>query len=160
MSRKARQYAAETYNRLGNRQRALITACGGIESAASITRVEQAHMGRYNNRNASEQMPADVIADLEKDAQEPIVSRALVQLLGFEIVKLPQGRWEGDINQQLAAMFKEVGEVSQRIGQALADDGCVSKDEARQLHIRKEIADALQVLVGMDKAIEQIEEGD
>lgn len=157
---KARQHPIEIYKRLGRRQRELITECGGIKCAAELTRVEQAHIGRFHNRNAAEQMPVDVVADLEKDAGEPIVSRALVQLLGYEVVKLPEGRWEGDINQQLAAMFKEVGEVTQKIGQALADDGCVSRSEALQLRLRKEIADALQVLVGMDHAIRQIEESE
>lgn len=156
----ARQYELQTYKRLGRRQRELITECGGIKCAAELTRVAQAHIGRFHNRNAPEQMPVDVVADLERDVGEPIVSRQLVQLLGYEVVKLPDGRWEGDINQQLGAMFKEVGEVTQKIGVALADDGCVSKDEALRLRLRKEIADAIQVLVGMDHSIKLIEESD
>lgn len=158
---KARQHDINVYQRLDRKQRELISACGGIECAASLTRVAQAQMGRYHNRNApDQQMSVDVAIDLEKDAGEPIVSHEMVRLLGFEVVKLPEGRWEGDINQQLAAMLKEMGDVVQKMGQALADDGCISKNEALQLCLREELADLLQVGVGMDVAIKQIEEGE
>ncbi|WP_319532836.1 phage regulatory CII family protein [uncultured Cohaesibacter sp.] len=156
----ARQYASDFYLRLRRRCRELIKKGGGIECSAETTRVNQAQMGRYGLAHGADWMPVDVVADLEKDIGEPVVSRALVQAIGYEVIKLPEGRWEGDINQQLAAMFKEVGEVTQHIGQCLADDGCISADEARQHRLRKEIGDAVQVLVGMDKRIMQIEEGE
>ncbi|SNY94095.1 hypothetical protein SAMN04515647_4418 [Cohaesibacter sp. ES.047] len=155
----ARQYAADFYLRLRHRCRALIKTCGGIECAADLSRVSQAHIGRYGAPDGRDWMPADVIADLEKDIGEPVVSRALVQALGFEVVKLPDGRWDGDINQQLAAMFKEVGEVTHHIGECLADDGEITPDECRAHRLRKEIDDALQVLVGMKQRVKQIEEG-
>ncbi|PLW79091.1 hypothetical protein C0081_02340 [Cohaesibacter celericrescens] len=155
-----RQFSNELYLRLRRRCRDIVKKAGGIECASEITRVNQAQLARYGQPHGADWMPADVIADLEKDIGEPIVSRALVQLQGYEIVKLPDGRWEGDINQQLAQMFKEIGEISQKIGVCLADDGCVSRDEARQHQLRKEIADALSVLVGMDQSIKLIEESE
>ena len=133
---------------------------GGIECAAASTRVNQAQIARYGQPHGTDWMPIDVVADLEKEIGAPVVSRALAQTLGYELVPLPAGRWDGDINQQLAAMLKEMGDVVRSIGQALADDGCISKDEARKLQLRKELADLLQVAVGMDVAIKQIEEGE
>nr|WP_321482831.1 phage regulatory CII family protein [uncultured Cohaesibacter sp.] len=160
MTEIARQLSAEDYMRLRGKARELVKMVGGIECASAATRVNQAQLARYGQPHGSDWMAIDVVADLEKDISEPVVSRALVQALGYELVKLPEGRWEGDINQQLAAMLKEMGDVVQKIGQALADDGCISQDEARQLCLRKEIADLLQVGVGMDVAIKQIEEGE
>ena len=160
MTVKARPYAEEAYRRLSHRERELIKLNGGIDSSAEQTRVGSAQIGRYHNAFTCDEMPVDVVADLEKGLGRPIVSHEMVRLLGFEVVKLPEGRWEGDINQQLAAMLKEMGDVVQKMGQALADDGCISKNEALQLCLREELADLLQVGVGMDVAIKQIEEGE
>nr|WP_319513711.1 phage regulatory CII family protein [uncultured Cohaesibacter sp.] len=156
----ARQYSAEFYLRIRGRCREATKKAGGVECAAGVTRVSTAQMARYGQPQGVDWMPVDVVADVEKDIGEPVVSRALAQALGYELVKLPEGHWEGDINQQLAAMLKEMGDVVQKMGQALADDGCISKDEARQLRLRKELGDLLQVGVGMDMAIKQIEEGE
>ncbi|WP_319413910.1 phage regulatory CII family protein [uncultured Cohaesibacter sp.] len=156
----ARQFASETYLRLRRRCRELTKKAGGVECAAEITRVSPAQMARYGQPQGVDWMPVDVVADVEKDIGEPVVTRALAQVLGFELVKLPEGRWEGDISQQLASMFAEAGDIGRKIGECLADDGCISKDEARRYRLRKEIADALEVLVGMDAAIAKIEEGE
>ncbi|WP_319498045.1 phage regulatory CII family protein [uncultured Cohaesibacter sp.] len=156
----ARQYAAEFYLRIRRRCRELTKKSGGVECAAELTRVSPAQIARYGQPQGADWMPVDVVADLEKDIGEPVVTRTLALALGFELVRLPEGRWEGDINQQLAAMLREMGDVVQKVGQALADDGCISQDEARRLRLRKELADLLQVAVGMDVAIKQIEEGE
>ena len=90
---KARPYAEETYARLSHRERELIKLNGGIDSAAEQTRVGPALIGCYHNAFIVDEMPVDVVADLEKGLDRPIVSRELVRMLGYEVVKLPEGRW-------------------------------------------------------------------
>lgn len=67
----------------------LITACGGLEEAAENCRLERSRLADFSNPEAGAFMPADVMADLEAYAGEPIYSRAIAG--SRPAVENPQG---------------------------------------------------------------------
>lgn len=58
--------------------RRLIAACGGLDESAGVCRVQKSQLSDYQSPHVEAFMPADVIADLEAYAGEPLYSRALV----------------------------------------------------------------------------------
>lgn len=57
--------------------RLLIEAVGDLDECASLCRVNKTQLSDYQSRNGVGYMPADVIADLERDCGLPIYSGAL-----------------------------------------------------------------------------------
>lgn len=77
----ARAYSADVYLMLRSRTKLLIERLGGVEAAADFTRVGKSMLSNYQTRNGTDFIPVDVMMDLERAAEEPIVSRELVRLL-------------------------------------------------------------------------------
>ena len=59
--------------------RQLIAACGGLDEAAAACRLNRSRLSEFQTPEANAFMPADVMADLEAYAGEPIYSRALCE---------------------------------------------------------------------------------
>lgn len=119
---------------------ALVTANGGsTEAAATLERPGlQPRLSHYGGLNTDAFAPLDVILLLEKAAQGtpdfPHVTRALAREHGFELFRVPGKAAAGtEWGQRVAALFKEVGDVSTRMGEALADDNEVDAAEAKSV---------------------------
>lgn len=154
-----RKLAGAEYQALKTAFRALAKACGGLEAAAMETRVGDTQLQRYQSPHEPEAFaPVDVIADLEREAGRPVVTRALARLAGHVLFPLPPAAGSGPWVVRLAAVAQEAGEALAGLGQALADDGEITGDEARRLGLRRLCADAIEALAEVDHALAQVED--
>src|SRR5690606_14850348 len=102
--------------------------------------------------------PADVIADLEAACGHPIVTRKLAELCGHVLVPLPVVPGSNALLDQVTGKaLMEVGQVFSRLGEARAD-GTICGDEANSL--KREIAEAVTMLLKLDRAIDASVEGE
>jgi hypothetical protein len=156
----ARLLPARDYAAIAAATRDLLAACGGGRRAASLTRADEPRLSRYGDRHCHDRWaPVDVIADLEADAGEPIVTRALAALSGHALVPV---RAEGaalparaDWIGQLATVAREGGDVVGALGEALADDGEVDAAEASRL--RREVREQMDALAVLDALLAERE---
>ncbi len=152
--RPARRHRQGDYLAIKGAMRRLTEACGGQESAASVTRVAPQTLNKYGHPHEAVYAPVDVIADLEADAGDPLVSRVLARLTGHVLVRLPEGadgstRWHGHV----ADVAQGVGEVVRSMGAALADDGDISPREVRDMRLLEPVRAAIVDLVELEKEL-------
>ncbi len=67
----ARQHSASVYNSLKTAFKMLIADLGGLDAAASCTRVKRSNLSDYGAPGKDFAVPSDVIADLETVAGAP-----------------------------------------------------------------------------------------
>jgi hypothetical protein len=89
----ARTFGKDTYKRLKRRTDQLIDACGGLVAAAEETRAGKSSLANYSDSRehgaaATLWAPIDVIADLEKAAGEPLVTKELARLAGYDLLPM------------------------------------------------------------------------
>jgi len=153
----ARFHPKWLYEALKASTRKLVRGAGGQESAASITRLDGPRLSRCGNPSEAMYLPIDVVADLESDCGDPMVTKVLAQATGHLLVPAPKaGKGENWV-ERLGTLSKETGEIVSRICEALADDGEVSAKESREKDLRKEVQDAQEALAGIALALEQVE---
>lgn len=157
MTTDARTLPQSAYLGLKAAARLLGKGLGGLEAAATCTNVTYQTLGRYQNVNDASFMPVDVVADLEAEAGDPIVTRALAGLSGFLLVKRPSVTSGRDWVRHLGGLSKECGEAISRLAEALADDGIVTADESKRLRMRAELRDAMERMAALDLALEGLE---
>lgn len=120
--------------RLKRAVRAAIHACGGIDGAAATVDKSRSLVGNWNNLNQGD-MPTlgDALAIDEiaiAAGKRPEIASALARELGGVFLPLP--RTDGasaPLAMRVIELAKELGDVSARIGEALAD-GEVTPREA------------------------------
>lgn len=95
--------------------RDLVAAAGGNVRAATLSRADSARLSRYGAVQETTQAPIDVIAALEREVGEPIVTRVLAELAGYELVPREKPVETGQ------AMLVHVGEIAGSAGQLLAE---------------------------------------
>jgi hypothetical protein len=120
-----RQLPAVDYASLKTATRALIKVIGTETDAAGVTRVAQPQLSKYVSTspdNAEFFVPIDIIADLEAECGQPVVTRKLAELSGHELVPLPEILRDGNgLDQVSGAAVKAAGEFLAVLGSALAD---------------------------------------
>lgn len=141
---KTRQLKQDDYALLKTATRRLIAAAGGVESAATVTRVNKSALSEYQNpQSVTHFMPVDVAADLEADTGVHFVTEALVRMAGGYMVGLTAVKSRTLFGRQLAKIGREIGHVFDRSCSAL-EDGKITDAEARKL--TAEIDDAIRAL--------------
>ncbi|RXF72093.1 phage regulatory CII family protein [Hansschlegelia zhihuaiae] len=139
----ARQLPERDYLALKAATRELVKRCGGQEAAARATRVNHQSLSRYGSlEDAQNFSPVDVIADLEAEIGEPIVTRELASLAGRTLADVASGDAMAPA-LRLVRLIKETGEVKSALAEALADGRI---DEAERLTIRREAREAIAEL--------------
>lgn len=117
--------------------RALVQRVGGLDAAATVTRVRPSQIAAYYDPNQPQQlMPADIVADLERVAGEPLVTAQLARLAGHMLVPMMAGL--GSEARAIAAVFQETGELGARWASAM-EDGHL--DDAEVGRVQTELAD-------------------
>lgn len=156
----ARQLPQIDYLAVRAATRQLVKLCGGGNRAAAITRVGQQELSRYGNPHDDKTvfMPADVVADLEAECGEPVLTKTLAELSGHVLVPVPHAtnNLEATLVRRVSDMLAEVSDVSGGVSRAL-DDGEISVSEARLLH--REILEAMGALAALDKELDAATKG-
>lgn len=122
-----RQHGQEIYAALRAHTRRLVIAAGGVDAAALITRAGKSSLSLYgaegNGDKPNPYIPADVVADLEKDVGEPMVTRELARIAGFELVPLAArcSEGNGDPAHMVLRINREMGEFSAAVEDMDAD---------------------------------------
>lgn len=117
-----------------------VDAAGGTVRAARISRADNARISRYGSIHDAMHAPIDVVADIEQEIGDPIITRMLAELAGYALVPLAAA------NAQGAAFGQHIADVARSMGGVVADmaeaqaDGVVDAREAAGL-LRK-ISDA------------------
>ncbi|KFL92053.1 hypothetical protein AmDm5_0494 [Acetobacter malorum] len=101
---------------------------GGIDAAATISRVGRSQLSDYGNRNSPQVVPVDVAVDLDTSAQEPLILAAMAHAEGFRLVPVKISG-TGHIPKELAKFSKFSSEVLQEGIESL-EDGRVDVAEA------------------------------
>jgi len=101
----------------------LVHALGGIEAAGSLISVSKSQVHRCTSVNDSDNfLNAGDVAELELRAARPFVTAALAKLAGGVFVPLPEALEGGeDLAFRVMDLAVELGHVSERVRQALAD---------------------------------------
>lgn len=142
-----RVLAAGAYQALGFATRRLVKAAGGLEAAASVTRVGKSTLGRYQDPGSGDWMPVDVVADLESESGQRFVTEALARQSGCLLLPLPAASAAApEMAQRLARLGQEIAEVFAASAAALADGRVEPAEAARMIN---EIDDAVRELAGL-----------
>lgn len=114
-------------------QRRLIRAAGGLESAASVTRVNKTTLGYYGQIEHEQHMAADVIGDLEADVGDPIVTRELARLAGYQLVPLGESAAPTSVDptQMVVGLSREIGDFARAV-EDMDEDGVREPHEMRK----------------------------
>lgn len=125
-----RQLPRSEYLALKAAFRGLVTMAGGPNRAATITRGNASLLSRYGAPQEDMFAPADVVADLEAEVGEPVVTRVLAEMSGQHLVPKCKAGVSSDFLRHLGAIGKETGDVVSALSVAMADGG-MSQDEAK-----------------------------
>lgn len=132
------------YHSLKAAVRDLVTAAGGGVRAAKISRADAPMLSRYGSVHDERFAPIDVIADLEQEVGDPIVTRMLADLAGYELVPKAEAQAHGeDFIQHVADVATTMGAAVGGLAQAQAD-GRVTPEEAAAL-VSKFVAAGTQI---------------
>ncbi|WP_303989992.1 phage regulatory CII family protein [Devosia ginsengisoli] len=149
MSR-GRQLPDRDYQALFAATRQLVTAAGGPVAAAAITRGDHQSISRYGSAhpdNADRFMPIDVLADLESECEQPVLTKELARLSGHLLVPVPRVVRSGTaLGAVTASALKETSEVFVALADGLGDGRLCAADAA---HIGREIDEALAKLAAL-----------
>ncbi|CAO4174912.1 phage regulatory CII family protein [Methylorubrum populi] len=154
-----RQLPSRDYLGLKAAFRDLVEAAGGGTRAATRTRGSASLFSRYGAVQEEMQAPLDVVADLEAETGDLIVTRALAALHGYVLVPNPEGvPSAANFGRHLGVLAREAGDVISGLGEALADDGVVSDREARAL--LGEVREAQEALAHLGSDLTRVADGD
>jgi hypothetical protein len=146
----ARQLPATDYAGLKAATRQQIATNGGPVEAARSTRVGHQDLSRYGSLAEDHDerfIPADVIADLEAECGQPIITRKLAELSGHLLVPVPRVALSGTfLGAITAATLKETSDVFVALGDSLGD-GQISTGDAER--INREIDEAMAKLAAL-----------
>lgn len=79
----------DEYKALKSATRRQIKASGGLESAASVTRVEVSRLGQYQQPQHPSYMPIDVVTDLTTDSNETEILQTMAGIANCLLLPLP-----------------------------------------------------------------------
>lgn len=121
--------------------RVLVQQAGGLEAAAAATRVNKTVLAASYDQEAKDRFPAlDVVADLERAAGVPVVTRLLAGMHGLALVHVEP--ISGCAISAMASVGQNSSEVFAAFGRALAD-GVIT--EAERAVLRQEMLDLVAV---------------
>lgn len=141
--------------RLKGATRQLFRQFGSLEAVSELLGVSHAQAGRYQHIDAPDVITVDRAALLEaQEGVTPHVTRTMAALNGHILVAMPTATGAGAWAAHLAATAREAGDVISRLGEALADDGTVTPDEARKLIV--DVEQAVSVLSSVRHALNEL----
>lgn len=121
--------------RLKRGVRAGVARCAGVDGAGVTAGRCRSTAGDWNNLNSPSFPPLDCALALDEVAiaqgQRPELLHALAGELGFTLIALPDlTAPAGEVGLLVLSIVTELGELSARVRDALADDGQIGPREA------------------------------
>lgn len=142
----ARQLPNRDYLALKSATRALIKACGGVTRAALVTRVAESQLSRASSDHETQFLPIDVVADLEEECGQAIVTGALAALQHLSVTSRPRSVRVSDHVRCIGEVSREFAEFVQVQSNAAADGVVDRKESAAALdaieHVMRALAEA------------------
>ncbi len=133
MSNEIRRQGAAQYHALKTATKMLITLLGGLDAAASCSRVQRSQLSDYGNVHVGERFaPIDVILDLEDVVNAPLVTRAMAQSQGYELVAI-EARTPGKLAADLARFGRDASSLFAEAVGVLAGAQPTEKQRLRML---------------------------
>ena len=121
--------------------RVLVQQVGGLEAAAGATRVNKTVLAASYDQEAKDRFPAlDVVADLERAAGVPVVTKLLAGMQGLALVHVEPV--SGCAISAIASVGQNSSQVFAAFGRAVAD-GAITDGERAVL--RQEMLDLVAV---------------
>lgn len=108
----------------------LIQQLGGLDAAVTCTRVRRSTLSEYTAPHLDKFAPVDVVLDLERIAQEPLLTAALARLQGFELLPVLAGE-RGEVAGALQKVASDTGILMADTIAALREGVVARKDRAR-----------------------------
>jgi hypothetical protein len=148
-----RAHPQQVYCDLKLATRRLVEELGGVEPAASLTRVGKTMLASYYDPSSALYIPVDVVADLEVDSASMPVTTALARLRHAVVHITLVADLSPDLPSKLGEVAEEIGDVFQKAGRAVAQSGRIDPDLAREC--REAIYEASKCLLELDDLILQ-----
>ena len=121
--------------------RVLVQHCGGLEAAAAATRVAKTALAAGYDQEAADRFAAlDVVADLERAAGQPVITRLLAAMHSMALVHVEP--ISGCALRAIADVGEHASGVFAAFGRAMAD-GAITAAERETL--RREMLDLVAV---------------
>jgi len=134
----------------------LVQQLGGQDAASCFTRICRQRISEYGNlQKPDSNMPVDVVLDLEKTLEDPLVTRRMALIQGFALTPLPEAHPGNPDVQELARIAQEFGDVVDRVGKCLADDGHISAAEIKSHSLLDELDDLISAAVDMKATLDE-----
>ncbi len=128
-----RASAIEDRNALKTAFKQVVVMLGGLEAAASCTRVAKSQLSEYGSVQADERhAPIDVVLDLERIAGEPLITAALARAQGCLLLPV-ELVGDNDIARALQLVATDAGRTLADAMRALSGD--MGEAERRTLQI-------------------------
>lgn len=145
----ARRLGSNIYLAIKARTRLLIERVGGVDVAIVLTRVGQSQLYDYGNDNKDKFMPADVMADLEDFAGQPILSSFFAGRASPEGKALP-------VADHVMGLVEKVGATSAEIRAASHPDspGGATRTPQQSARILGTISAIEEELAALKSAVE------
>lgn len=126
--------------RIKTATQAAIRLVGGVEAAASCTRVGKTQISEYQNRNTALVVPVDVAIELDAYAQQPLILSAMATTAGYALLPIKLG--EGCVATSMEHVAATAGQTMATTVRVLAD-GIVEPHEAADLS--RDLAELIRV---------------
>jgi hypothetical protein len=142
-----RQISGREASDLKTASQQLVEAAGGVKLAADLTQASASRMSEaISSFHDTRWLTLVQVADLEATTEQPIITRTLAAMAGFDLVPREAAR-SLDMHHHLARVVKETGDATSALSQALADGKLDAAEIARvQREVEEGIA-ALQALM-------------
>ena len=148
-----RAHPLEVYSDLKIATRRLVEEIGGVESAASLTRVGKTMLAAYYDPRSRLYVPVDVVADLEASSKSMSVTTALARLRHAVIHVTLLSNVSPDLPSKLGQVAEDIGDVFKEAGRAVGESGPIDPDIARSF--REAIYEASKCLLELEDLILQ-----
>lgn len=135
----------------------MVREAGGQEACAMASdRIErhQSFSDYADRKKLDKFICIDTVAEIERFAGQPIVTRTLAELSGHVLIPLPVVPGSAaKIDLITAKAVQSFGQMLAELAEAKAD-GAITPDEAKELH--PQIAELITKLVKLDRQIEAV----
>ncbi len=148
-----RVHPQQVYCDLKIATRRLVEEVGGVEPAASLTRVSKSMLASYYDPGSGLYIPVDVVADLETGSNSVPITTALARLRHGVVHMTLIATVSPNLPSKLGEVAEEVGEVFKKAGHAIGGSGRIDPDIAREC--REAIYEASRCLLELEDVIFQ-----